>query len=37
MADLILFHHAQGPTAGIAAFAEQLRAAGHQVTVPDLY
>ncbi len=37
MADLILFHHAQGLTGGIEAFAEQLRAAGHQVTVPDLY
>lgn len=37
MADLILFHHAQGLTGGIEAFAEQLRAAGYQVTVPDLY
>ncbi len=37
MADLILFHHAQGLTDGVNAFADQLRAAGHQVTVPDLY
>lgn len=37
MADLILFHHAQGVTEGISAFADQVRAAGHQVTVPDLY
>ena len=34
MADLILFHHAQGLTAGVNAFADQLRAAGHCVTVP---
>jgi dienelactone hydrolase len=37
MADLMLFHHAQGRTDGIEAFADQLRRAGHQVTVPDLY
>lgn len=37
MADLILFHHAQGLTNGVEAFAEQLRAAGHRVTLPDLY
>lgn len=37
MAELILFHHAQGLTDGVQAFAEQLRAAGHRVTVPDLY
>lgn len=37
MADLILFHHAQGLTEGIEVFADQLRTAGHQVTVPDLY
>lgn len=37
MADLILFHHAQGLTDGLEAFADRLRGAGHQVTVPDLY
>ena len=37
MAELVLFHHAQGLTNGVEAFAEQLRAAGHQVTVPDLF
>ncbi|KQX07614.1 MULTISPECIES: dienelactone hydrolase family protein [unclassified Leifsonia] len=37
MADVVLFHHAQGLTAGVAAFAEQLTAAGHTVTAPDLY
>ena len=37
MADLILFHHAQGLTDGVRAFADELQAAGHRVTVPDLY
>ena len=37
MSELILFHHAQGLTEGVQAFAEQIRHAGHRVTVPDLY
>lgn len=37
MADVVLFHHAQGLTAGVIAFAEELRAAGHVVHTPDLY
>jgi len=37
MTDVILFHHAQGLTDGVREFAGVLRAAGHQVTVPDLY
>lgn len=37
MADVLLFHHALGLTAGVQHFAELLRAAGHTVTVPDLY
>ena len=37
MADVLLFHHAQGLTDGVLAFADDLRAAGHRVTVPDLY
>jgi dienelactone hydrolase len=37
MSELILFHHAQGRTQGVEAFADELRAAGHRVTVPDLY
>jgi dienelactone hydrolase len=37
MTDVILFHHVQGLTAGVAAFADQLRGAGHQVTTPDLF
>jgi dienelactone hydrolase len=37
MAELLLFHHAQGLTAGVRAFADDLRAAGHVVHAPDLY
>jgi dienelactone hydrolase len=37
MAEIILFHHAQGLTDGVRAFADALRAAGHVVTVPDMY
>jgi dienelactone hydrolase len=37
MAEVLLFHHAQGLTAGVLAFADELRAAGHVVHTPDLY
>ncbi|HET7338609.1 MAG TPA: dienelactone hydrolase family protein [Candidatus Dormibacteraeota bacterium] len=37
MAELVLFHHALGVTPGIRALADQLRAEGHTVHVPDLY
>jgi dienelactone hydrolase len=37
MAELVLFHHAQGLTPGCLAFAEELRASGHTVYTPDLY
>ncbi len=37
MAQLLLFHHAQGLTAGCLSFADDLRAAGHVVHAPDLY
>jgi dienelactone hydrolase len=37
MAELVLFHHAQGLTTGCLAFADELRAAGHVVHAPDLY
>ena len=37
MAEILLFHHAQGQTPGFLAFAEDLRAAGHVVHAPDLY
>lgn len=37
MAEVLLFHHAQGLTAGVRAFADELRGAGHTVHTPDLY
>jgi dienelactone hydrolase len=37
MAELLLFHHAQGLTAGVLAFADELRGSGHVVHAPDLY
>jgi dienelactone hydrolase len=37
MAEVLLFHHAQGQTAGFGAFADELRGAGHSVHAPDLY
>jgi dienelactone hydrolase len=37
MAEVLLFHHAQGLTPGIQAFADELRAAGHTVHTPDLF
>ena len=37
MAEILLFHHAQGLTPGVVAFADDLRAAGHVVHTPDLY
>jgi dienelactone hydrolase len=36
-AEVLLFHHAQGLTAGCLSFADDLRAAGHVVHTPDLY
>jgi dienelactone hydrolase len=35
--EVLLFHHAQGLTAGCLSFADELRAAGHEVHTPDLY
>ena len=37
MTEILLFHHAQGLTTGVRAFADDLRAAGHDVHMPDLY
>ena len=37
MTEVLLFHHAQGLTPGIVAFADELRAAGHTVHTPDLF
>jgi dienelactone hydrolase len=36
MTEVVLFHHIQGLTPGVAAFADGLRAAGHTVHTPDL-
>ena len=37
MAEVVLFHHAQGLTPGVVAFADELRRAGHTVHAPDLF
>jgi dienelactone hydrolase len=37
VADVLLFHHAQGLTAGVLSFADEVRTAGHVVHAPDLY
>jgi dienelactone hydrolase len=37
MAEVLLFHHAQGQTTGFLAFADDLRRGGHTVHTPDLY
>ena len=36
MAEVVLFHHVQGLTVGVRAFAEQLGEGGHTVQTPDL-
>lgn len=37
MTEVVLFHHAQGLTPGVVAFADELRGAGHTVHTPDLF
>jgi len=37
MVEVLLFHHAQGLTAGVLEFAAELRGSGHEVHTPDLY
>jgi dienelactone hydrolase len=37
MAEVVLFHHAQGLTPGVVAFADDLRGAGHTVHTPELF
>lgn len=37
MAEVVLYHHVQGLTAGVVSFAEELRRAGHTVHTPDLF
>ena len=37
MTDVLLYHHIQGLTDGVRAFADDLRGAGHTVHTPDLF
>ncbi|MRX44416.1 dienelactone hydrolase family protein [Agromyces kandeliae] len=37
MADVLLYHHIQGLTDGVRAFADELRGSGHTVHTPDLF
>jgi len=37
MATVVLYHHVQGLTDGVQAFAEELRRAGHTVHTPDMF
>ena len=37
MAEVLLYHHIQGLTDGVEAFAEGLRETGHVVHTPDLF
>ena len=37
MAEVLVYHHAQGLTPGIHAFADELRSAGHTVHTPDMF
>ncbi|GAB3072136.1 dienelactone hydrolase family protein [Pedococcus soli] len=36
MVEVVVFHHVQGLTPGVRAFADELRQAGHTVHTPDL-
>ena len=37
MVEVVVFHHVQGLTPGVRAFADELRQAGHTVHTPDLF
>ncbi|MFL6168535.1 MAG: dienelactone hydrolase family protein [Ornithinibacter sp.] len=37
MAEVVLFHHVQGLTAGVRRLADELRAGGHTVHTPDFF
>lgn len=37
MAEVLLYHHIQGLTDGVRAFADDLRSGGHTVHTPDLF
>jgi dienelactone hydrolase len=37
MTEVVLYHHVQGLTDGVEAFADELRQAGHTVHTPDMF
>jgi dienelactone hydrolase len=37
MSEVLLYHHVQGLTGGVRAFADEVRQAGHTVHTPDLF
>jgi dienelactone hydrolase len=37
MSEVVLYHHVQGLTDGVRAFADELRQGGHAVHTPDLF
>ncbi len=37
MSEVVLYHHVQGLTEGVRAFADELRRAAHTVHTPDLF
>ena len=37
MSEVLLYHHVQGLTDGVRAFADELRQSGHTVHTPDLF
>jgi dienelactone hydrolase len=37
MARIVIFHHVQGLTDGVRAFARRLEEGGHEVSTPDLF
>ena len=37
MTEVVLYHHVQGLTDGVRAFADELRRAGHTVHTPDMF
>ena len=37
MTEVVLYHHVQGLTAGVRAFADELRQEGHTVHTPDMF
>lgn len=37
MAEVVLYHHVQGLTEGVLAFADELREDGHTIHTPDMF